>query len=108
MGMMDDAVPDRYEHNPMLAIVENFVLDAIGQLDAESAAKLSAIVCKTFGGTDWRKVIRDQFGLPPDTEKQLRAAWKQRQEEADAQQDDVSPEEFAQDAADNIVADTGS
>jgi len=108
MGLMDNQVPDRYEKQPMLAVLENFVLDALGKLEPEKAAVLQQILSKTFGGTDWRKTVREQFGLPGDTATQLKAAWKQRVEEAEQTQVEITPEEFAQSAADDILADMGN
>jgi hypothetical protein len=109
MGMLDDAaLPDRYEHNPMLAVLENFILAAIDALAPEDEKKLAEIVNRTFGGTDWKKTIRDQFGMPPDADAQFRTAWKQRLEEAEMIQEECPPEQFAREVADDIVADTGN
>ena len=104
---MLDSIPDRYEHNPMLALVENYILDAIGLLPPDQAAKLNAIVCRTFGGTDWRATLRTQFQLPPDTNTSLQTLWKQRQEESQATQQDLSPEQFAQKTADTLFTNLG-
>lgn len=105
---MQDSIPDRYEHNPMLALVENYILDSIGLLPPDHAAKLNDIVCRTFGGTDWRKTLGDQLRLPPDTHATLKTLWKQRQEEADTKQEDLSPEQFAQQMADELMTDMGN
>ena len=107
MGLLDEGVPNRYEHNPMLAVLENYVLDCIDKLEAEKGEKLGAILERTFGGSDWRKTVREQFGLPSDTAVQLRGAWKQRCEEAETMQAEVTPEQFAQEIADDLVADAG-
>jgi hypothetical protein len=107
MGLLDDAVPERYEKNPMLAVLENYVLDAIGKLEADKAEMLNKMICQTFGGTDWRKVVRDQFDLPRETEENLRAMWKQAQEEAEVEQEDLSAEEFARDVVDELFSDLG-
>jgi hypothetical protein len=92
----------------MLVLVENFILDAIGKLEPEKAARLSEIVCRTFGGNDWRKALMQQLDLPPSTPADLAIAWKQRQAEADLKQEDLAPEDFARAAADQIFADMGS
>jgi len=104
---LDPQIPDRYEHNPLLALVENYVLAAINKLEPDNAQKLNAIVCRTFGGTDWRATLRDQLNLPPDTDDTLRLLWTQRQEEAAATQQDLSPEQFAQSAADDLFSTFG-
>jgi len=104
---MQDSIPDRYEKNPMLVLVENYILDTLGTLEPAKVAKLNEIVCRTFGGKDWRSAIRHQFHLPPDADDSLKALWKQRQEEADTTQQDFTPEDFARDHADQIFRDLG-
>lgn len=104
---MEDSIPDRYEKNPMLVLVENYILDTLGKLEPAKVAKLNEIVCRTFGGKDWRQVIRQQFHLPPDADEMLLTLWKQRQEEADATQQELSPEDFAREQADQIFRDMG-
>ncbi len=105
---MNDSIPDRYEQNPMLVLIENYILDTLNKLEPAKTAQLNAIVCRTFGGTDWRKAIREQFQLPPDTDTTLRQLWNQRQEEANAQQTDLSPEDFARDQADELFQNMGN
>jgi hypothetical protein len=108
MGMLDDSIPDRYEKNPMLVVVENYVLDAIGELDPDKAKLLNEMICKTFGGTDWKAVIRQQFDLPKETDDNLRALWKQRREEAEQTQADLIPaEDFAREVVDEMFRDLG-
>ena len=107
MGLMDDAVPERYEKNPMFVILENYVLDAIGQLEPEKAARLNDVVCRNFGGTDWRETLRDQYDLPKDTYENLRLLWKQRQAAADEMQESVTPEDFAREVVDEMFSDIG-
>jgi hypothetical protein len=104
---MQDSIPDRYEHNPMLVLVENFVLDAIGKLDADKTARLDAIICRTFGGNNWRKTLQAQLDLPADTPATIAQLWKQRQEEAETKQENIAPEDFAREMADQLFADMG-
>jgi hypothetical protein len=108
MGMMDEAIPDRYEHNPMLAVLENYVLAAIDKLDPDKAKLLNEMICRTFGGTDWRHIIRAQFDLPKETDDNIRQLWKQRQEQADAAQEDLSADQFSQEIVDELFADLGN
>ncbi len=103
-----DIIPNRYERNPMLILVENYILDALGLLDADKAAHLNDIVNRTFGGTDWRATLRHHLALPPDTAATLQTLWKQRQAEADLKQEDLAPEDFARQQADQLFADLGS
>ena len=105
---MENTIPDRYEKNPMLVLAENFILDAIGKLETEKIEKLNQIICRTFGGTDWRQTFREQLQLPPDTAATLMTLWKRCQEEGELKQVDVTPEIFAQQTADELFADMGS
>jgi len=102
-----ESIPDRYEHNPMLVLVENFVLDAIGRLEPEKAARLNEIVNRTFGGTNWRATLRHQLALPPDTQDTLKTLWKQRQAEAELKQEDLAVEHLARQMADELFRDMG-
>jgi len=105
---VESSIPDRYEKNPMLVVLENYVLDALGLLEPEKSAKLNDMICRTFGGKDWKATVREQFALPKDTDQSLKNLWKQKREEADAQQvDPPSPEDFAREIADDLIADLG-
>ena len=104
---MEDSIPDRYEKNPMLVLVENFILDAIDRLEPEKEARLSEIVNRTFGGKDWRATMRAQFALPADTQATLQQLWKRRQEEADLKQEDLAAEDFAREQADALFQEMG-
>ncbi|HVT81676.1 MAG TPA: hypothetical protein VHM90_13605 [Phycisphaerae bacterium] len=105
---MESSIPDRYEKNPMLVLVENYVLDAMGKLEAEKVAKLSEIVTRTFGGKDWRKALQSQLDLPADTPETVRQMWVQRQGEAEAKQEDLTAEDFAREMADQWFSDMGN
>lgn len=107
--MNTDPIPHRYEHNPMLAILENYILDTLGLLPAEKSAALAAILTRTFGGSDWKKTLREQFNLPPDTDDTLKLLWKQKLEEADATQSESppDPESFARETVDQMFQGLG-
>lgn len=107
MGMMDEQIPERYEKNPLLAVLENYVLGAIGKLNPDQDKLLNTMISRTFGGNDWRAAIRKQFDLPADTDQTLSTMWKQAQEEAELVQEDLSPEEFARDVVDEMFSDLG-
>jgi hypothetical protein len=107
--MNTDPIPDRYEKNPMLAVLENYVLDTLGLLPADKSQQLATILNRTFGGTDWKKTLREQFDMPPDTDDTLKLLWKQKQEEADAQQIDtpLDAEAFAREVVDEMFKGLG-
>ena len=105
--MVENSIPERYEKNPMLAVVENYVLEAIGRLESQKAELLNAMICRTFGGTDWKATLRRHFDWPAETDENLRAMWKRRQGEAEAKQEDLTAEGFAREAADDMFAGLG-
>jgi hypothetical protein len=105
---VEDSVPDRYDHNPMLILVENFILDAIGKLEPGKAARLNEIVTRTFGGTDWRATLRHHLALPADTAATLQTLWQQAQAEAELKQEDFTAEDFARHTADDLFRDMGN
>jgi hypothetical protein len=107
MGIFDAAIPDRYEKNPMFIVLENYVLDSIGELEPEKYAKLNEILTKTFGGTDWKKTIRETYDLPPETDANLQQLWKQRQAEADLKQETLTPDVFARQVVDEMFSNLG-
>lgn len=105
---MENSIPDRYEKNPMLVVLENYVLDAIGKLEPAKAARLNEMICRTFGGKDWKATIREQFALPRDTDETLRQLWKQKSEEAEATQSEPpAPEDFARQSVDEMFTGLG-
>jgi hypothetical protein len=110
-----DLIPHRYEHNPMLVLVENYILDSIGRLEPEKSARLAEMVPRILsqagapktGAAPWRAILERHLDLPPDTPATLRTLWQQRQTEADLKQEDLTPEEFARDQADQLFGDLG-
>jgi len=91
----------------MLIVLENYVLDAIGKLEPEKSAKLNEMIGRTFGGKDWRGTVREQFALGKETDENLRAMWKQKLEEGEANQRDVEAEDFAREAVDEMFSGLG-
>jgi hypothetical protein len=110
-----DLIPDRYEHNPMLILVENYILDAIGQLAPEKSARLNDIVPRILNpagaanpcADDWRTALQRRHAHPADPPPTRRSLWHQRQTEADLKQEDLTPEDFAREQADRLFADLG-
>jgi hypothetical protein len=107
MGLLDSSIPDRYEQNPMFVILENYVLDSIGKLEPDKYARLNEVISRNLGGTDWKKTIREQYDLPPDTDANLKQLWQEAIAEADAKQESLTPEDFARDVVDEMFADLG-
>jgi hypothetical protein len=100
-----EAEPDRYRGRPLLVVLENYILAAIGELSAEKQARVTKIVQTVFGdGTDWMKTVRRQLRLGDGLDASLREMWERNQ--ATAAQNGITfhPVQFAKMVADQNFA----
>jgi hypothetical protein len=100
-----EAEPQRYRGRPLLIVLENYVLAAIGELPADKYAGVGQLVQKVFGGgADWMQTVREQLHLGETLDDALRQMWAKNQ--AIAQQNAVvlQPEQFAKMVADQNFA----
>lgn len=70
---------DRYEGKPFLLLLDSYVLDAIGYLDAGDEATLAKVedeVRATYGlsGT-WREIVEEQMKFPDGMAEAIREVW---------------------------------
>lgn len=98
--------PDRYAGQPLLKLLECYVLDAIGELDAERESSLRAMAPKlaeiygvppTAGSApdDWRQAIAAAMQFPPDLAQAIRDVWIKNLATAKAAGTQLSADEFA-------------
>ncbi len=78
---------DRYEGKPMLRLVDAYVLDALGALDAATARANAANAAKIASAlnvtaTTWQRAVEAALQMPPDSTDALRAMWEQHVHEA--------------------------
>lgn len=75
---MDEKDAARYAGRPLLILLENYALAAIGELPADREATVSAAVERLLGGqtSEWRVTVRTASGLPPDFDARLRELWR--------------------------------
>jgi hypothetical protein len=100
-----NAETDRYEGRPLLAIVENYVLAAIGALPRSRAVGTLKVVQRLLGGGgDWMETVRQQLGLERGVDEELRTLWSQNRRAAEANGDELSPADFARLVADENFA----
>ena len=70
---------DRYTGKPFLKLIDSYVLDCIGGLDAASEVALAAMEPKLhaiYGGSgDWREMVAGEMEFPPSLPDQIRAIW---------------------------------
>lgn len=71
---------DLYIAKPFLRLLDSYVLDAIGALDAESDAALTAqepAFHRTFGATgDWRTIVVQRMQFPDGMAGAIREVWQ--------------------------------
>src|SRR5262249_14410700 len=100
-----DAEPERYQGRPLVLVLENYVLDCIGELAPERAEKVAAVVQQVFGGDgDWKQTIRTQLRIADSLDHSLREMWVRNQEIARENAYDLHPVQFAKMVVDKNFA----
>lgn len=85
----------------MLALLENYVLDVLGEIDDEKRASLLAIVTRVYGGgKDWRIILRSQLHFAPSMDASIQRLWKENQSIAASRSETLHPIQFAKMFAD--------
>ena len=99
----------RYEGRPLLIVLENYVLAAIGALPRERERGTSKVVQRLLGGgPDWMATVRARLALDASLDMELRTLWSKNQRIAKGNGDELSPAAFARLVADeNFAALTG-
>lgn len=83
---------DRYTGKPFLKLLDCYVLDAIGHLNAKSDAKLRALAPPRG---DWRAIVEEQMQFPKGTAGAIREVWeKGKPRFVEAHGHDPDPGEF--------------
>jgi len=99
------AEPERYRGRPLLIILENYVIAAIGELPDEKHASISQVVKKVFGGTDdWMATVRKHLQFDSSMDDALRAMWSKNKETARQNKMSIEPVQFAKMVADQNFA----
>ena len=100
-----EAEPERYRGRPLLVVLENYVLAAIGELPADKRAGVGLVVQRVFGGgADWMQKVRQQLGLDDSLDESLRQMWPRNQTVAREQGTTIHPVQFAKMVADQNFA----
>ena len=77
-------MPDRYEGRPFLKLVDSFVLDCMGELDASQAFLLDQMLPtlqSTFDRRDsWQEIVMAQLQFGPDIRLAIQELWVKNQE----------------------------
>lgn len=100
-----EAEPERYRGRPLLIVLENYILAAIGELPAEKHAGVARIVQTVFGGdADWMRTVREQLQLSDVLDAHLRGMWERNQAIAAQNCVTLHPIQFAKMVADQNFA----
>lgn len=90
------ATEDRYAGKPLLILLENYVLDCIGELPAEKRREMARVVKKIYGGgKDWKATLRSVLQLDKAMDEDIQGMWARNQETARKTRLTLEPEEFA-------------
>lgn len=97
---------DRYANRPLLVVLENYVLSAVGLLSPEKAAESLSILQRLYGSreSDWRVILRTRFQISASMDETLRQMWASDQERAEREGARLSVEVFARMIVDQNLA----
>ncbi len=100
--------PERYRGNPLLVLLENYVVDIIGELAPNRRADLLDVTRQLWGDhsdADWKDAIRREVGLDENVDNAIRDNW---QRFCDTVQHDGDPDtlEFARLFVDALSAES--
>lgn len=91
------SVPDRYRGRPLMLILENYVLAAIGELSEEKRHNVASVVQYAFGGDeDWMRTVREKLSVSDNLDDELRRMWDQNRNIAAEHGLTLEPFHFAQ------------
>lgn len=83
---------------PIILLLENYVLAAIGELPAEEHGRAQILIKHAFGesaGGSWQDKLREEFGVNESLDEQLRNIWSQAQKLAAEKTADLDARDFA-------------
>jgi hypothetical protein len=87
---------ERYKGKPLLILLENYVLDCIGQLPKDKVPTITSMIQRVYGGgEDWKATLRTALQLDGSLDECLRQTWAGNQDLAMKAKQTLSPEEFA-------------
>lgn len=96
--------PKRYRDEPLLMIIEQYVLDTIGELPPQMQQPMSQTVERMFGKKgDWRATVREELGWSPEIDARIRDGWALYQHGAADAGAEVDSLQYAQQFADAVV-----
>lgn len=99
---------DRYEGRPLVMLLDNYVLWAMGELPAETEGKLAQMapyLHKTFKAQgSWQDVVAKVMEFPAQLPADLHALWQRNLDIARTRKETLDPVQFAQAIVDQNFA----
>jgi hypothetical protein len=97
---------ERYQGRPLLVLLENYILAAIGALSNDKRSRVAKVVETTFGSEhEWMQTIRNQLDLDDQLDSDLNKMWVRNQEIALQNGVKLHPVQFAKMIVDQNFAD---
>jgi hypothetical protein len=88
--------PERYKGRPLLLILDNYILDCIGELPPDKQKGVGSLVQQVWGGdADWKKTVRAILNLTKAMDENVRELWKTNQQIAKENNATLHPVQFA-------------
>lgn len=98
---------ERYEQDPLLAVLESYALDVLGELSAEEVEEAACAVEELLDdGEDWRVAVRRRMRWTPLVDASIAEQWHRFRAAARAAApggDEPDPAEFARRFADEVT-----
>jgi hypothetical protein len=99
----DRSLKERYAGRPLLRLLDDYVLDVVGALPAETHPVLLEVVHLAYpntAGATWQEVLENELGLEPDLRRKIHAMWLDYGKFMADQGHTADPSEFAVSFAD--------
>lgn len=96
MASNPDSVPERYRNRPLLVMVENYILDCIGELQPQEQEAIAKLVQHALEpAEDWRQTLRSYLHFDAGMDDELRELWKTNREIAKEHDSELTAIHFA-------------
>ena len=89
---------EHYANKPLLVLLENYVLDSIGELSPEKSELAGRMTARGFhveATTDWRRLIRDKLDLPDSIDSEIVELWNRNRQRLAGTTTPADPVAFA-------------
>ena len=101
-----DSDDTRYAGKPQLVLLENWILDVMGELPQEKQDKTKRIIQRVYGGgEDWKETLRYALRLDSDVEDKFRKLWHKNMDAAHQDKVALNPAAFVKTIVDENFID---